>query len=48
MTPFEEYIAIHRRLFTGIYKHAGKIRDYSITKSEWALDGETVLYANAI
>ncbi len=24
-----EYIAIHRQLFTGIYKFAGKIRDYN-------------------
>jgi len=42
-----EYITIHKRLFTGIYKHAGKIRDYNITKSEWVLNGETVYYANA-
>ncbi|MDR1748420.1 MAG: Fic family protein [Spirochaetaceae bacterium] len=42
-----EYIGIHRRLFSGIYKFAGKIRDYNITKSEWVLDGETVLYAGA-
>ena len=25
-----EYISIHRRLFQGIYSHAGKIRDYPI------------------
>lgn len=42
-----EYIAIHRRLFQGIYKFAGKIRDYNITKKEWVLNGETVLYADA-
>ena len=42
-----EYITIHKRLFTGIYKHAGKIRDYNITKSEWVLNGETVYYASA-
>ncbi|MDR2467267.1 MAG: Fic family protein [Prevotellaceae bacterium] len=42
-----EFIAIHRQLFTGIYKFTGKIRDYNITKSEWALNGKTVLYANA-
>ncbi len=41
-----EYIAIHRRLFTGIYKFAGKIRDYNITKAEWVLDGKTVLYSD--
>ncbi len=42
-----EYLNIHRRLFSGIYKFAGKIRDYNITKSEWVLNGETVLYASA-
>jgi fido (protein-threonine AMPylation protein)/biotin operon repressor len=42
-----EYIAIHRRLFKGIYKFAGKIRDYNITKQEWVLNGETVLYGSA-
>ena len=46
-TP-NEYISIHRRLFTGIYKHAGKIRDYNITKKEWVLDGATVLYGSAM
>lgn len=42
-----EYISIHRRLFRGIYKHAGKIRDYNITKKEWVLDGATVMYGTA-
>ena len=42
-----EYISIHRKLFQGIYKHAGKIRDYNITKKEWALDGATVMYGSA-
>lgn len=42
-----EYIAIHRRLFQGIYKFAGTIRDYNITKKEWVLRGETVIYASA-
>lgn len=45
-TP-NEYISIHKKLFTRIYRHAGKIRDYNITKKEWVLDGETVLYGNA-
>lgn len=27
-----EYISIHRKLFQGIYTHAGKMRDYNITK----------------
>lgn len=42
-----EYLMIHRRLFLGIYDHAGKLRPYNITKQEWVLHGETVLYAAA-
>ena len=42
-----EYISIHRKLFQGIYKHAGKLRDYNITKKEWVLDGATVMYGSA-
>ena len=42
-----EYLAIHRKLFEGIYKHAGKIRTYNITKKEWVLGGETVIYGSA-
>lgn len=42
-----EYLSFHRRLFKDIYKFAGKIRDYNITKKEWVLNGETVLYASA-
>lgn len=42
-----EYLSIHYRLFQGIYSHAGKIRDHNITKKEWVLNGETVLYASA-
>lgn len=42
-----EYISIHRKLFQGIYSHAGKIRNYNITKKEWVLDGETVIYGSA-
>lgn len=41
------YLAIHHRLFSGIYEFAGKIREYNITKKEWVLNGETVLYASA-
>ena len=39
-----QYLAIHRRLFEGLFKHAGKLRDYNISKSEWILDGDTVIY----
>lgn len=45
-TP-NEYISIHRKLFTGIYPHAGRLRDYNITKKEWVLNGATVLYGSA-
>ena len=43
-----EFITIHKRLFEGIYFHAGKIRDYNISKEEWVLDGDTVIYGNAV
>lgn len=43
-----QYIGIHRRLFEGIYTHAGKIRDYNISKKEWVLDGASVHYGNAL
>ncbi len=45
-TP-NEYLSIHRKLFTGIYSHTGSIRDYNITKKEWVLNGATVLYGSA-
>ena len=45
-TP-NEYISIHKKLFAGIYGHAGKLRDYNITKKEWVLNGATVLYGSA-
>lgn len=38
---------IHKKLFAGIYGHAGKLRDYNITKKEWVLNGATVLYGSA-
>lgn len=44
-TPLQ-LTSIHRRLFEGIYKLAGQIRDYNITKREWVLNGETVYYAS--
>ncbi len=46
LTP-ASFISIHRRLFRGVFSHAGKIRDYNITKSEWVLDGDTVRYESA-
>ena len=41
-----ELQSIHRKLFSGVFDHAGKIRDYNITKKEWVLKGDTVLYAS--
>ena len=43
----EQFIAIHRRLFEGIYKFAGNIRDYNISKKEWVLKGKSVVYAGS-
>ena len=43
-----QYISIHKRLFEGIYSHAGKMRDYNITKKEWVLDGASVMYGGAL
>ena len=44
-----QLLSIHERLFKGVFYKvkAGKFRDYNITKKEWVLDGDTVLYANA-
>ena len=39
--------AIHRRIFDGVFKFAGQIRDYNITKKEWVLRGDTVFYVSA-
>lgn len=39
-----EYLSIHRKLFSGIFRHAGQIRDYSIAKKEWILEGGSVIY----
>jgi Protein involved in cell division len=36
--------AIHRAIFEGVFKHAGRFRDYDISKREWVLQGDSVLY----
>ena len=41
-----ELISIHQKLFSGVFKHAGKIRTYNFTKNEWVLNGDTVIYAS--
>ena len=40
------YIALHRRIFEGVMKHAGELRKYDITKKEWVLENDTVNYLN--
>ena len=40
------FIALHRRIFEGVLKHAGEVRTYDITKKEWVLRGDTVNYLN--
>lgn len=41
-----EYQTIHRRLFDSVFSHAGQFRTYNITKKEWVLNGNTVIYAS--
>lgn len=45
-SPFY-FTGIHKRLFEGVFKHAGEFRKYNITKKEWVLHGDTVLYSDA-
>ena len=37
--------AIHRAIFEGVFKHAGCFREYDISKKEWVLEGDSVVYA---
>lgn len=39
------YKSLHKRLFLGVFEHAGQFRTYNITKKEWVLKGATVYYA---
>ena len=38
------FAAIHRAIFEGVFKHAGHFRDYDISKKEWVLRNDSVLY----
>ena len=38
--------SIHKRIYTGIFKHAGILRDYEISKKEWVLMGEENVLIN--
>ena len=38
------FTAIHKAIFDGVFKHAGQFRNYDISKKEWVLQGDSVLY----
>ena len=40
------YVSLHRRIFEGVFKHSGEIRQYDISKKEWVLEGDSVNYLN--
>ena len=40
------FISVHRRVFDGVLKQAGELRQYDITKKEWVLEGDTIRYLN--
>lgn len=46
LTPLE-FLNIHRHLFEGVFKHAGEVRTFDISKKEWVLQGDTVVYGRA-
>ena len=39
-------LSVHRRIFDGVFKYAGEVRKFDITKKEWVLKGDTVHYLN--
>lgn len=39
-------LSVHRRLFEGVFDFAGQLRTVDITKKEWALRGDSVLYVS--
>lgn len=41
-----EWLSIHRCLFEGLFVHAGRTRTYNVTKPEWVLNGNTVIYSS--
>lgn len=44
----EGLASIHRRIFNGVFEHAGKFRDYDFSKKEWVLNGGSVIYGPAL
>lgn len=41
-----QLVSIHKRLFEGLFSHAGRLRDYNFIKREWVLDGRSVMYGD--
>ena len=41
-----QLVSIHKRLFDGVFNHAGKLRDFNFIKKEWILDGRSVIYGD--
>ena len=41
-----ELLSIHRQLFDGVFDHAGNFRDINISKKEWILNDESVVYGD--
>ena len=41
-----QLLSIHKELFDGVFTHSGQLRDYNFSKSEWVLNGESVVYGD--
>lgn len=41
-----QLLSIHRVLFDGLLEHPGEFRKYNISKKEWVLNGESVIYSD--
>lgn len=42
-----EFLNIHRHLSESVFKHAGEVRTYDISKKEWVLQDDSVVYGRA-
>ncbi|MBR4378032.1 MAG: Fic family protein [Bacilli bacterium] len=41
-----QFLSIHRYLFEGVFKRAGQTRTYNISKKEWVLEDDSVVYGD--
>ena len=41
-----QFLSIHRYLFEGVFKRAGQMRTYNISKKEWVLEDDSVVYGD--